>query len=89
MDSHAVLRRQFLDRLCQALARHGVTIHRHPSLYPELPDAQLRLTADGDLGLFHMEGLQKALAERFGVHRRFIQVRMERYGLLHSGTKIH
>jgi hypothetical protein len=29
-----------------------------------------------------VEGLQKSLAQRFGVHRRFIEVRMARYGLL-------
>jgi hypothetical protein len=89
MGSLLVPRQRLAQAVEELAPQHGVTIHRHPSLYPELPDAQLRLTADGDLGLFHMEGLQKALAERFGVHRRFIQVRMERYGLLHSGTKIH
>jgi len=49
---------------------------------PELPGTTMRLTADGDIGFFDMECLQKALAKRFGVHRRFIQVRMERYGLI-------
>lgn len=81
--------RQHLYRAVEALApKHGVTIHRSPSLDPELPDTTMRLTADGDIGFFDMECLQKALAKRFGVHRRFIQVRMERYGLLTPGAGI-
>ena len=81
--------RQHLYRAVETLApKHGVTIHRSPSLDPELPGTSLRLTADGDIGFFDMECLQKALAKRFGVHRRFIQVRMERYGLLTPGAGI-
>ena len=75
--------RQHLCRAIEAMApKHGVTIYRSPSLDPELPGTTIRLTVDGDTGLFQIECLQKALAKRFGVHRRFIQVRMERYGLL-------
>lgn len=81
--------RQHLYRAVETLApKHGVTIHRSPSLDPDLPGTTMRLTADGDIGFFDMECLQKALAKRFGVHRRFIQVRMERYGLLTSGAGI-
>lgn len=81
--------RQHLCRAVEELApKHGVTIHRSPSLDPELPGTSLRLTADGAIGFFDMECLQKALAKRFGVHRRFIQVRMERYGLLTPGAGI-
>lgn len=81
--------RQHLCRAVEALApKHGVTIHRGPSLDPEWPGTMMRLTADGDIGFFDMECLQKALAKRFGVHRRFIQVRMERYGLLTPGAGI-
>lgn len=69
-------------------AQHGVTIHRSPSLDPDLPGTSLHLTADGDIGFFDIECLQKAVARRFGVNRRFIQVRMERYGLLKPGAKI-
>lgn len=36
-----------------------------------------------------LEGLQKTVAKRFGVHRRFIEVRMARYGLTPSGTERH
>ena len=81
--------RQHLYRAVETLApKHGVTIHRSPSLDPELPGTTMRLTADGDIGFFDMECLQRALAKRFGVHRRFIQVRMERYGLLTPGAGI-
>jgi hypothetical protein len=61
-------------------AAHGVRIQRSPSLDSELPGASLQLTAEGQAGA--VEALQKALAQRFGVHRRFIEVRMERYGYL-------
>ena len=81
--------RQHLYRAIEALApKHGVTIHRSPSLDPELPGTTMRLTADGDIGFFDMECMQKDLAKRFGVHRRFVQVRMERYGLLTPGAGI-
>lgn len=75
--------RQRLNLAVEELApKFGVTIRRGPSLDPEMPGAAIHLTADGDIGLFDMECLQKALASRFGVNRRFVQVRMERYGLL-------
>jgi transposase len=44
----------------------------------------LTLTAIWDL---RQGRLQKALATRFGVNRRFIAVRMERYGLLSPEAK--
>ena len=81
--------RQHLNLAVEELApKHGVTIHRSPSLDPDLPGTSLHLTADGDIGFFDIECLQKAVAKRFGVNRRFIQVRMERYGLLKPGAKI-
>jgi hypothetical protein len=81
--------RQRLNLAVEELApKHGVTIHRSPSLDPDLPGTSLHLTADGDIGFYDIECLQKALAKRFGVNRRFIQVRMERYGLLKQGAKI-
>ena len=59
-----------------AITLSSGTTHRFTSL-------DLDLTADG-----YIECLQKAVAKRFGVNRRFIQVRMERYGLLKPGAKI-
>jgi len=80
--------RQRLNLAVEELApKFGVSIHRGLSLDPELPGQSLHLTADGDLGFFDMECLQRALATRFGVNRRFIEVRMERYGLLRPETK--
>ena len=81
--------RQRLNLAVEELApKHGVTIHRSRSLDPDLPGTCLHLTADGDIGFFDIECLQKAVAKRFGVNRRFIQVRMERYGLFKPGAKI-
>ena len=80
--------RQRLNRAVEELApQFGVTIHRSLSVDPEWPGQAVHLTADGDLGSLDMECLQKALAMRFGVNRRFIEVRMERYGLLKSESK--
>jgi hypothetical protein len=77
--------RQHLYRTVEELApKHGVTINRSPSLDPESPGLAIQLTTGQ--GMFSspnkMLDLQQTLAKRFGVHRRFIQVRMERYGLL-------
>jgi Zn-dependent peptidase ImmA (M78 family) len=81
--------RQRLNLAIEQLApQHGVTIHRSPSIDPELPCITLHLTTEGNLGFLSMEFLQKSLDKRFGVSPRFIQVRMERYGLLKSGDKI-
>ena len=80
--------RQRLNLAVEELAsKYEVTIRRAPSLDPELPGQSMYLTADGDMGFFDMESLQKALATRFGVNRRFIAVRMERYGLLRPEAK--
>lgn len=83
MGSLLVPRQRLNLAVEEMAAQHGVTIHRSPSLDPELPGTSLHLRADGDI-----ECLQKAVAKRFGVNRRFIQVRMERYGLLKPGAKI-
>jgi hypothetical protein len=81
--------RQRMNLAVEALApKYGVTIHHSPSLDPEMPGTAIHLTADGDVGFFDMESLQKALATRFGVNRRFIQVRMERYGLLRQEARM-
>ena len=81
--------RQRLNVAIEELAtQHSVTIHRSPSLDPELPGTSLHLTAEGERGLLGMERLQRTLAKRFGVSPRFIQVRMDRYGLLKPGDKL-
>lgn len=88
MGSLLVPRPRLVLAVEELAPKHDVTIHRSPSLDPELPGASLSLTADGELGCFDMESLQRALAKRFGVNPRFIQVRMERYGLLKAGAKM-
>ena len=77
--------RQHLCRVVEEFApKHGVTINRSPSLDPDTPGVAIQLTTKQ--GMFSspnkMFELQQTLARHFGVHRRFIQVRMERYGLL-------
>lgn len=81
--------RQPLCRAIEELApMYEVTIHRSPSLDSDFPGMALKLSVEGGNGAFDMESLQKALGKRFGVNRRFIQVRMERYGLLTAGAGI-
>jgi len=89
MGSLLVPRRRLNLAVEELAGEHGVAIHRSLSLDPELPDTTLRLSTDGVLGFFNMDCLQKALAKRFGVNPRFIQVRMDRYGLLKSEAKIN
>lgn len=81
--------RQRLNAVVEELApEHDVKIVRSPSIDPDLPGTILTLVAEGDFGLFYLEMLQRAVAKRFGVTRRFVQVRMERYGLLRPGGVI-
>jgi hypothetical protein len=81
--------RQLLCRAIEELApMYDVTIHRSPSLDPDFPGMALKLSVEGGVSAFDMESLQKALGKHFGVNRRFIQVRMERYGLLTTGAGI-
>lgn len=81
--------RQRLNQVVEELAPlYDVAIHRSPSLDPDVPGINISLKAEGGLGAFDMESLQRAVAKRFGVNRRFIQVRMERYNLLKTGARI-
>jgi len=81
--------RQRLNAVVEELApEHDVKIVRGPSIDPDLPGTSLTLLAEGDFGFFYLEMLQRAVAKRFGVTPRFIQVRMERYGLLKPGGVI-
>lgn len=75
--------RQRLNALVEELApKHDVKIVRSPSLDPDLPGTNLTLRGKGDFGDYYLERLQRAVATRFGVTPRFIQVRMERYRML-------
>lgn len=50
-----------------------------PELDSDCPGTLLRIA---DVSAEGLENLQRVLAKRFGVHRRFIEVRMSRYGFL-------
>lgn len=79
--------RHHLNLAVETLApQHGVTIHRSPSLDPEVPGYRIHLVPEGAASEpYSLECLQKAVAEVFGVNQRFIHVRMQRYGLLNPG----
>ncbi len=81
--------RQRLNTVVEELApEHDIKIVRSPSIDPGLPGTSLTLLAEGDFGFFYLEMLQRAVAKRFGVTPRFVQVRMERYGMLKPGGVI-
>lgn len=74
--------RQLLSTAAEELApEYNVCLHRGPSLDPEIPGISLHLTATDAVD---MEFLEKALATRFGVNPRFVQVRLQRYGLIRT-----
>ncbi|MDT4844833.1 hypothetical protein FQZ97_788020 [compost metagenome] len=81
MGSLLVPRQRIIAAVEELASEHDITIHRHPSTDPDHPGTALRITAGSDTGVFDMERFEKALAARFGVNRRFIQVRLNRYGL--------
>lgn len=61
---------------------YGVTLQRGASLDPTLPGTVIDLRAAGLFGACNLDLFQRALAQRFGVSLRFIQVRLQRYGFL-------
>lgn len=74
--------RQHLNAAVEELAPHfSIALQRGPSLNSEVPGTSLHLSSNdtGDLALF-----EKALAARFGVNPRFVQVRLQRYGLIRT-----
>ena len=85
MGSLLVPRQRLTQRVEEQAAEYEVTLQRRPSLDPEWPGTSLTISADDENGLLE---LQRSLARCFGVNPRFIQVRMERYGLIISGAKI-
>lgn len=78
--------RQLLNAAAEELAlEHNVHTHRGPSLDPEIPGTRLHFTATNPAD---MELLNRALAMRFGVNPRFIEVRLQRYGLIRPGATV-
>ena len=75
-----------LNTVVEELApEHDVKIVRSSSLDPNLPGTSLTLVTEGDFGFLSLDMLQRSVAKRFGVSPRFVQVRMDRYGLLKAG----
>ena len=84
MGSLLVPRRRLTEVVEEVAPQYDVSLHWEPSLNPEIPSAQPYLTSEGEDGYFAMDSLKRTLASRFGVNPRFIQVRLERYGLCRS-----
>ena len=78
--------RPLLSAAAEELApEYNFCLHRGLSLDPEIPGTSLHLsTTDAD----DLEGLERALAIRFGVNPRFVQVRLQRYGLIRPGAAL-
>ena len=72
--------RQHLSVAVEELApQFSIALHRGPSLDPEIPGTSLYFS---HVGANELEFFEKALAARFGVNPRFVQVRLQRYGLI-------
>ena len=78
MGSLLVPRQRLMLAVEELAPTHGVQIHRTGSLSADLQANSLRLSANSDV---QMNYLKRALSERFGVTPRFIQVRLDRYGI--------
>jgi hypothetical protein len=78
MGSLLVPRKRLLFAVEELAPAHGVKIHRASALAADLRAESVRLSAESDV---QMESLMRTLSQRFGVTPRFIEVRLERYGL--------
>lgn len=85
MGSLLVPRQRLYTAVEEMAPMCNVAIVRGPSLDPEFEGAGITVQSSGAMGFFNLESLQRAIASRFNVSPRFIQVRMERYGLLKIG----
>lgn len=82
MGSLLVPRNRLIKAVAEMAPKYDIALVSDPSLSDtEMPGIP-RLKAEGAMGEFDLDSLQKAIGKRFGVHGRFIRVRMERYGLL-------
>lgn len=85
MGSLLVPRQRLYTAVEEMAPMCNVAIVRGPSLDPEFEGAGITVQSSGAMGFFNLESLQRSIASRFNVSPRFIQVRMERYGLLKLG----
>ena len=82
MGSLLVPRRRLVEAVIEMAPKYDVTLVACPGLLEEEAPTTFTVKTDGPFGDFDLENLQKAIGKRFGVHGRFIKVRMARYGLL-------
>jgi hypothetical protein len=86
MGSLLVPRHRLMAAVVELAPRHDVTLLARPDLLAEDTPSAVTIKADQLQGEADLENLQKAIGKRFGVHGRFIKVRMARYGLLAEGA---
>ena len=86
MGSLLVPRRRLVEAVIEMAPKYDVTLVACPGFLEEEAPTTFTVKADGPFGDFDLENLQKAIGKRFGVHGRFIKVRMARYGLLADGA---
>ena len=82
MGSLLVPRNRLTTAVMELAPKYDVTVIPGPSLLASDVPGSVTIKAEGTLGAFNLENLQKAIGKRFGVHGRFIRVRMARYGIL-------
>jgi len=83
MGSLLVPRQQLYAAVAELAPKYGVKPYRCPFLDPNIPNSNLRIIRTSKL---MMESFERGLATQFGVNPRFIHVRLQRYGLLDSGS---
>ena len=86
MGSLLVPRHRLNVLVAELAPMFDVEIRRSPSFDPEWAEHGLNLTVEAH-DAASMECLQQEIANQFGVNRRFIAVRMERYGLIKPENK--
>jgi len=84
MGSLLVPRRRLAAMTLQAASEHDVAWHTPTPILDGLPEDTVNLSLALDAASPNLPELQADLAAHFGVTRRFIAVRMQRYGFLPS-----
>lgn len=84
MGSLLVPRHHLIRAVYEMAPKYDIELIASQDLLDDQLPSSLTIKADGMLGVFDLESLQKAVGKRFGVHGRFIRVRMARYGMLQS-----
>ena len=87
MGSLLVPRKRLIAAVEKLAPSHHVTLHRNAPLGPDIEASsmQISMSVSNMFGSMRIDQLQRNLATIFGVHRRFIEVRMKRYGIVKSG----